>query len=517
MRIIQLIIFFIAIQISLQAQYTKLERHWSFEASKSNHLNIVNGEAKLQYVKGVKGQGVLMQEDGNCLEVKEGVDLMQDFTLSFWFKPQNINKLQTLFYQFKQLPNDLNIRHFIKLEIKNKSFSLKTGNRSFPLKKIPLETNKWYSVTYLYNGKETKLYLQGQEIYSTDARISFYGQYSRDIRNRLFIGKSHTYDSQFEGVIDEIMVFQKAVNNKIISNIYSTYAPKKNISKKTNKVTTIVGSTIPVENRKRKSVNYGELEEILKKDNKSPTFEKPSDEKSPDDILFIDDYKVLSPLVVRTTTIQLEFWNRTIGNDNVQITLALNDKLLNKPFVLSQKKQTITIPLNLGKENSLLFEAFQLKKNQKCKIGINLLADGKRIANHVFDLSQHNIMIPVGYVKKKDEKPRHHKTVTVNSTNITIQIKDHSKVDGDIITIKQGNKILLANYTLTSDLKNVNVQLLNNKENKFTFIPISMGKFSGENTALVLIKVDGRIVHDFSLRSIDIKKPARLTIIHKSL
>jgi hypothetical protein len=68
---------------------------------------------------------------------------------------------------------------------------------------------------------------------------------------------------------------------------------------------------------------------------------------------------------------------------------------------------------------------------------------------------------------------------------------------------------------LTGELKTVNIELKENMQTEFAFVPNDMGKASGENTALVLILVDDTVIYDFSLRSIDINRPARLTIIHE--
>ena len=83
------------------------------------------------------------------------------------------------------------------------------------------------------------------------------------------------------------------------------------------------------------------------------------------------------------------------------------------------------------------------------------------------------------------------------------------------MTIKQEGKVILENYTLTGDFRNLDINLQSNKENTFLFVAESMGRSSGENTAYVMILSNGEVIHEFSLRSQSKYKPAKLTIIHK--
>ena len=99
--------------------------------------------------------------------------------------------------------------------------------------------------------------------------------------------------------------------------------------------------------------------------------------------------------------------------------------------------------------------------------------------------------------------------------NLIIQIKDNSKVDGDAVTIKQEGKVILKNYTLTGDFRDLDIKLEANTENTFLFVAESMGRSAGENTAYVMILSNGEVIHEFSLRSQDKYKPAKLVIVHK--
>ncbi|MFK7949896.1 MAG: LamG domain-containing protein [Saprospiraceae bacterium] len=469
-------------------QHDALVRHWSFDNDVSNFQNIINGELTPSLSEGINGKGFLFSD--NYLEIKDGVDLMENFTLSFWFKPTEMESNQTLFYQFRQIPGKYDIRNFVRLEIENSAFLLKSEKGRFGLKSIDLVADKWYALSYMYDGTNTKLYLQGQLIYTTDDDISFYQKAGQPTKNRLFIGRSHTIKSQFVGVVDEIKVFQKAIEEKKVAAIYEEFENN----------TLIAAQTMEINEEIGEAVSYQDVP--------PSTFSNTST-----DIVYVDKYDVLDPLIVRTTGVTLEYY-QIKGKEGSELVIVHNDDL-GEPLPLSKKKQTKRVALNVGSENSLTFEGFQLERNQKCKVRVNVKSGANIIASYDIDLDKNNVVLPIAYLRAKDKNPRNHKIITVNSKNIEIQVKDNSKVDGDVITIKQEGNTVLDNYSLTDQLKSINVQLKENLHNEFAFIPVDMGKSSGENTALVLILVDGKIIYDFSLRSIDQNRPAKLTIIHE--
>ncbi|NJN78068.1 MAG: hypothetical protein HC803_06805 [Saprospiraceae bacterium] len=481
-----LVVLIISCNQSLLAQHDALVRYWNFDGEGSNNTIISNSVKDLKFVSGISGKGLDISDSDVFLEIKDGVDLMEDFTLSFWFNPKSIEPNQTLFYQFRQIPGDYFVKNFVRLEIENQEFLLKSEKGRFNLKSIDLTTNTWYYISYMFDGQNTKLYLQGKLIYSTDESISFYDKPGYRIKNRLFIGRSHTAKSQFQGTIDEVRVFQAAIKDSEVSAFFD-------------------------EHRGNVNVAFADLQE-------PPAAQgviiSPTNGENENEIVFIESYEVLDPLIVRTTGVTLEYY-QIKGNDETRLTITHNDKALDKAVVLSKEKQSLRIPLNLGSENSLTFEGFELKKNQNVIIRVNIKSGNDIIASYDINLNKNNVVLPIAYLREKDSNPKNHKIITVSSRNIQIQVKDNSKVDGDVITIKQEGNTILDNYMLTETLKNVDVELKENTQTEFAFVPNDMGKASGENTALVLVLVDGKVIYDFSLRSIDINRPARLTIIHE--
>ncbi len=79
-----------------------------------------------------------------------------------------------------------------------------------------VHTNQWMTVIYTYNGIENKLYVDGQLRVSNTITTSFTPN-----NNDLFIGKANnsTFPYWFNGVIDEIRIYNKALSPAIINRL----------------------------------------------------------------------------------------------------------------------------------------------------------------------------------------------------------------------------------------------------------------------------------------------------------
>jgi hypothetical protein len=79
-----------------------------------------------------------------------------------------------------------------------------------------------------------------------------------------------------------------------------------------------------------------------------------------------------------------------------------------------------------------------------------------------------------------------------NNANITIDISDFDKIDGDMVSLYLNDKLLLENYELTKDKKQLNLALSNNtdKPDIITLVAINEGYYD-TNSALLEI-TDGR-------------------------
>jgi hypothetical protein len=79
-----------------------------------------------------------------------------------------------------------------------------------------LQTGKWYSVAYTYDGYTSKLYANGVLLSTLDLSVNF----AANMRD-LFIGRSENdlYPFWFNGVIDEIRIYNRALSVELINKL----------------------------------------------------------------------------------------------------------------------------------------------------------------------------------------------------------------------------------------------------------------------------------------------------------
>lgn len=704
--------------LGLNAQYDGQVKHWNFDGSAKEYAPILRGITNAILSPGIKDLGLWMDGENVHLNLVEGVDLTDDFTIGFWFSPVVADKEQTIFSQIKQSQKDNQQKRSFYLILKDKTLTLKTDKISIPLKDITIDNNVWYYLAYTYDGFEAKLYLQGKEVYAT-SNVTLYNNLSLH-SDYFMIGKSMASTAFFEGSVDEVKTYNKALSSDRIMELYRMLvpipAPKESVIDSTkliaekpkpeivekkdvlvnehfkeefkgrrndiqckvevqslniqlemwdydeydeDRITATLNNSlfidpnninrlVPKKRNKHifkfildpQKINYITLyasdmgnfdsqntvairlwdgnkrlddiyklvltEEknavievshvgdipIVQKDNilireipveknepeiittidttpviaekpilaepeivevnplpkepvvvektkepkapkepkpkkiKKPKAQKepkpkkvkPEPEPKPLEYITILDYNILDAQVVHSTNITLEITDESKQRGSVQLNVSLDEaKLSSTPYTLKGDTRTIRFNIDTRKESVITLESFQLEKNQKCRLMVKLLADDELVQEFPLRLEKYNAIIPVAFVPKPGSaRPNNRRTIVVRDTALSIKVRDNSKVDGDVITIKHGGKVILENHFLTEEFHEVPIALNAKQENKLVFVPVEMGKASTENTAWVQIIANGKIIHEFSLRSQNSNQPATLTIIHES-
>ncbi len=82
--------------------------------------------------------------------------------------------------------------------------------------------NQWVHLAFTYNGHQTKIYLNGNKINSSDVSAGFiFGGESHSI------GDSHwgleNNNRPFNGLIDEVRIYNRALNDEEIKKLYNWY------------------------------------------------------------------------------------------------------------------------------------------------------------------------------------------------------------------------------------------------------------------------------------------------------
>lgn len=222
---------------------------------------------------------------------------------------------------------------------------------------------------------------------------------------------------------------------------------------------------------------------------------------------------ILDPVVLPTQSFTVTLTNKS--GFARELALSLNASKVIKTLKLEAgETQTLNLTMRTPDQDVLILEAMYLRDGERFPFTAEVANDeGVTLATINSDLSAVNNLLPVAYVppavaKRADNE----KYIIVDTEDIVLQVRDFSKVDGDVVTIKQNGETILADYTLTADYRDVPVKLAKDELNRLTFIPVSMGRSRGENTAYVMVRANGKVIHEFSLRSLDVNKPARIFI-----
>ncbi len=621
----------------INAQDDGLIKHWTFDAGESDYLSAISGGRAPNVADGRKGFGVYLNGTNHYFNIKE-IDVKEDFTVSFWIRPLDVERTQTILLQEKVNSKVNKTDRFLQLGIQNKALFLKDERSYLGIEPIILEDGQWYFISYSYDGFEARIIFQDKVVFKTNKVTLYNEMYQR--ADRLSIGKNFNNAMKFEGVLDEVKAFNLPLKKEQINEVFEELATpvvvqelpeekpksidvpaekvktvqvekpadkyfKKDYRNRTNRVQHQIFVTSPNievevwdydefdEDRISITMNNSEFigeqsrDKLVQRKRKKETYrfnlitEKANyltfiaedmgrydsqntaairlivDGKAFDDIYklvltqeenavirithvaknpdkativpvaevempkstykVVMDNKILEPLVVNSTAVTLKLKTLNKQSLNQKIQVSLDEKSLSKPFVINNSiAKELFFNINTKQEKILLIESFHLLKSATCDVEATIIVDGKEVRKYKLRLDKNNILLPIVYVPSAaNKKPSSQRIVTVSDTNLIIQIKDNSKVDGDAVTIKQEGKVILDNYTLTGDFRNLDINLKPNTENTFLFVAESMGRSSGENTAYVMILSNGEVIHEFSLRSQDKYKPAKLVIIHK--
>lgn len=245
--IITLLLFFLCANGFTQEKNTlskKLIAYWDFDrdsifGSKNKKFQIFP-KNKIDYEKGIKGKCISLKEE-NYVKVKSGFNLYGSFTVNFWFKPNKIKGTHCLFLQAKKQKYD--ITRFFEIGITNehifgdsiimlyvKNNDEKNEFTSPYCNVDSIKINKWTHLACTYDGCSLKLFIDGTEIYK-EQNILFNIR-EPQIKDVIFFGTGPYEAFPFFGLMDEIMLHQRALNTNEIKQISNKKFPNSNFESK---------------------------------------------------------------------------------------------------------------------------------------------------------------------------------------------------------------------------------------------------------------------------------------------
>ncbi len=180
---------------------------------RENLVNIFDGESAMEY-----DQYSRATYQGDSL-----MNLKNNFTLEAWIYPDTLNRIMTVFNKGNIILAVIgaNIFHSNSLLLK-----MKTENGNFTslyTDANTLEAGIWQHVGLVYSGAQARLYVNGEEINIHLHGAPFQGNVLDNISTPLTIGNDETCGAPFFGAIDEIRIWNSALTNVEIKNMFHSY------------------------------------------------------------------------------------------------------------------------------------------------------------------------------------------------------------------------------------------------------------------------------------------------------
>lgn len=173
------------------------------------------------WASGSVGTGVNLNGSTSYVNLKEGVvENLTNFTISTWFKLDTSSNWMRIFdfgnntdtYMFLTPQNGSNGR--FRFGIKN------GGSEQLINSDVTPTTGTWTHISVTLNGSEGVMYIDGVEVGRNDAMTLNPSSMGTTTNN--YIGKSQWPDPYFDGIIDEFIIHNRALNPSEVANVMST-------------------------------------------------------------------------------------------------------------------------------------------------------------------------------------------------------------------------------------------------------------------------------------------------------
>lgn len=164
--------------------------------------------------KGLKGSSLSFNGADSYVQIENSPDFNfnNEITISAWAKPYDYNQGQIFEKDNNGIYKDQYKGWRIVFRINDKNFSLDWEQIAAP------KLNEWYNIVGTYDGEKIKMYINGEEINS----LSKEGILTIN-EKPAFIGSSSNNDNFFNGEIDEIAIYNKALTKDEVKALYDAY------------------------------------------------------------------------------------------------------------------------------------------------------------------------------------------------------------------------------------------------------------------------------------------------------
>ncbi len=205
--------------------------YWKFEGNLLDEKGINNGEqvGVINYTRGISGKAILIDK-GNHVNISDSdtLDIQNELTISLWVnKAAYINHGKVITKRFSYANE--NPWEIYSIDFKGNSpgypcFLISNasagGQDAICDSESPIPLNEWHHLAAVYNQGEMSLFVDGNLKASKTTQVQI-GE--NDMPLTIGAGNTGYYTN---GMIDEVMIFNKALTETEITEIYESQNPE---------------------------------------------------------------------------------------------------------------------------------------------------------------------------------------------------------------------------------------------------------------------------------------------------
>jgi len=196
------------------------------DSSPNGNDGVLFGGAQITN-EGIYGKGLNISGSGDygIIEDSNSLDLTSEYTISAWiYRNSDSGTWERILIKRNGTAGNINDwSYFFQLDpsdVVQIGNTISDGNTTFLIGTTPILLNQWYHVVGIKNQTGFTIYVNG-EIDSSGVTTEVFGD---SIENNfpIYIGKDLTVNGfNFDGLIDEIMIFDRALTNLEISELFN--------------------------------------------------------------------------------------------------------------------------------------------------------------------------------------------------------------------------------------------------------------------------------------------------------
>lgn len=143
------------------------------------------------------------------------LDGVSNFTVAVWIYPRD---LQDFGFVFNENDDSNGTRLYVGNSGDDVTFEIEESGNNISVKYLSLSANQWTHVAGTYDGSNITIYIDGAQEGSTSASLNIVSATTTEF------GRQSGNDRNFDGNIDDLRLYNKALSSTEVSDLYNNGA-----------------------------------------------------------------------------------------------------------------------------------------------------------------------------------------------------------------------------------------------------------------------------------------------------